>query len=224
MSKNIKLYHCPAYLFCNYELLEKNSNQIAKECNIIGNTILKWLRKFNIRIRTMSESKTGNKHHNWKENNSHYDYIHRLAHKVQSKPIDNKCQLCNKVKDKQGITKLVHSNKDHSYKLPINSNEWWWIHDSCHKKYDSPTTWTLERRKEHSENHPMKKPEVVEKWKETRWSPERRKEQSEWMKENNPMKKPEVIEKANKTKRKSRKIKSKIKKNKNQLFYWLKPN
>lgn len=36
----------------------------------------------------------------------------------------------------KGITKLVHSNKDHSYRLPINPDDWQWIHHSCHMKYD----------------------------------------------------------------------------------------
>jgi len=62
--------------------------------------------------------------------------IHRRAHKVDPKPIDNICQLCGKVADKDGKTKLIHSNKDHSYKLPINPNEWQWIHESCHRKFD----------------------------------------------------------------------------------------
>ena len=64
---------------------------------------------------------------------------------------DGKCAICNQVANKKGITKLVHSNKDHSYRLPINPDEWWWIHQSCHLGYDKETTWTPERRKKQSE-------------------------------------------------------------------------
>ncbi len=142
---------CRGYLFCLYELLEKNSNQIAKECGVYGSIILKQLRKFNIRIRTYSEVKTGKKnpmydrtgwrsplyYSAWKEDDIGLEAIHYRAHKIDPKPKDGKCAICNQVADKKGITKLVHSNKDHSYRLPINPDEWWWIHDSCHKSYDA---------------------------------------------------------------------------------------
>ncbi len=231
MNNKTKLYQCPAYLFCNYELLEKSTPQIAEECEVGSEAIRRWLIKFNIRIRTLSEAKigkknpnygrTGYKHPNygktgvnatmygvhrygekapnWKGDDIRYLAIHRRAHKIDPKPKDGKCKICNQVADKEGKTKLVHSNKDHSYRLPINPDEWWWIHYSCHKGYD--------------------------------WTPEKRKEQSERFKkmnkENNPMKRPEVIEKAQKTKAKNRANKS-IKPvnpeviNSSQVSYWLK--
>jgi len=83
-----------------------------------------------------SKAMKGNKNSNWDKNGLHYDYIHKRAHKVDPKPEDGICELCGKVKDENGKTKLVHSNKDHSYRLPINPDEWWWIHKSCHEKYD----------------------------------------------------------------------------------------
>ena len=61
MSNETKLYQCRCYLFCMYELLDKNSNQIAKECRVGATTILRWLRKFNIRIKTNIEIRIGEK-------------------------------------------------------------------------------------------------------------------------------------------------------------------
>lgn len=45
-----------------YELLELSTTQIAKECDAIQSTIWCWLKKFNIKRRTISESKKGKKH------------------------------------------------------------------------------------------------------------------------------------------------------------------
>jgi len=45
MNDKNKLYRCPVYLFCNYELLEKTMLQIAKECNVDAHTIGDWLRR-----------------------------------------------------------------------------------------------------------------------------------------------------------------------------------
>ena len=125
-DKKTKLYHCPVYLFSNYELLGLSSVQMGKECGVGSNIIRYWLKKFNIRIRFP----------NWKENNLTIQTIHRRAYNVQPKPVDGKCCLCNKVKDKYGYIKLVHSNKNHTYRMPINPDEWWWIHKSCHEEYD----------------------------------------------------------------------------------------
>jgi len=57
-----KQYKCRAYLFCMYELLELSTTQIAKECEVVQSTIWCWLKKFNIKRRTISESKKGEKH------------------------------------------------------------------------------------------------------------------------------------------------------------------
>jgi len=80
--------------------------------------------------------KFGKEHNRYKYNNIGYDAIHIRAHKADPKPEDGICELCGKVEDKFGKTKLIHSNKDHSYKLPINPDEWWWIHQSCHMKHE----------------------------------------------------------------------------------------
>jgi len=195
-----------------YVLLELSSLKIAKECGVYSTTIIRKLRKFNIRIRTFSEAlsgkknpnfgRIGKKHPMYKENNIRYSAIHNRAHKVDPKPVDGKCAMCHQVADKKDKTKLIHSNKDHSYRLPINPDEWWWIHESCHKEYDLPET-----------KEKMKKA----------WTPERKKEQSDRIKElnkkNNPMKRPEVIEKAKKTREKNRNNKSeKIKKSKENKY------
>ena len=186
----IKQYRCRGYLFCMYELLELSSIQIGKECDTNGNTILRWLRKFNIRVRTKSEAqtgdkapmygrtgvnapmygKTGNKHPTWKGNdvkNLTIAAIHKRLRKTKPKPTDGKCEICNKVKDKYGKTRLELSNiKDHQYTL--NPDDYQYAHRSCHNKYDAKTSWTPKRRKELSENNPMKRPKVVAKMLETK--------------------------------------------------------
>ncbi len=221
MSDKIKLYKCRGYLFCIYELLEKSTTQIAKEYKVHRHTILYWLRKFNIKRRTIREARSGK---SWKDDIG-YHTIHKRAHKVDLKPVDGKCAICNKIADKKGITKLVHSNKDHTYRLPINPEEWWWIHKSCHEKYDAPETkekqkkvWTPEKRKEQADRARERNKKY--------WTPDKRKKYSE----NNPMKRPGVIAKMLKTKRKNRanKIKEtskskkpKPRKDKGQVSYWL---
>lgn len=180
MVNEIKQYRCRGYLFCMYELLEKSTPKIAKECGVVQSIIYKWLRKFNIRTRTNSEAQTGEKNPmygkmsgkdnpmygtdktgeknpmygkhwseeskdkmrgknnpNWKEDgNISVNAIHKRIAKTKPKPSDGKCKICHKVKDKYGKTKLVLSNlKDHHYTL--NPDEYQWIHESCHRKYDA---------------------------------------------------------------------------------------
>lgn len=95
----------------------------------------------------MSDKKKGKNHpfygkfgkeaSNYKHNNVKYSQIHGRAYRVDPKPKDGICAYCGKVTDKNSKTKLEHSNKDHSYRLPINPDDWQWVHRSCHKKYDS---------------------------------------------------------------------------------------
>ena len=81
--------------------------------------------------------KFGVNHPSYKYNDIGYAQIHIRAHKADPPPVDGICAYCHKVKDKFRHIKLVHSNKNHSYKLPINPDEWQWIHQSCHMKYDN---------------------------------------------------------------------------------------
>jgi len=138
---NISQYKCRGYLFSSYNLLEMSAIEIGKENKVSYNTIYNWLKKFNIQIRTPKEhqiitqnkpeikakksksnkgknnpnyGKFGDKHHNWKGNNIGFGQIHLRAHRIDPKPEDEKCEICGKVADKKGITKLIHSNKDHS--------------------------------------------------------------------------------------------------------------
>jgi len=127
-----KVYKCPAYLFCNYVLLEMTSPEIGKECGVHLTTILNWLKKFNIRIRTISEVTTGDKHPRWKGDDiKDINIIHKRVRDIKPKPKDGKCEFCNKVKCKYGKTKLVLSNiKGHNYTL--NPDDYQWVHHSCH--------------------------------------------------------------------------------------------
>ncbi len=92
--------------------------------------------------------KRGKDNPNWDKNGLHYNYTHLKAHEDDPKPEDGICAYCHNVADKKGITKLVHSNKDHSYRLPINPDEWQWIHHSCHMKYDSENKVFIKKLKE----------------------------------------------------------------------------
>ncbi|KKM88183.1 hypothetical protein LCGC14_1261250 [marine sediment metagenome] len=75
MNQKIKLYRCRGYLFCNYELLKLSITIIAKKCDVAKSTIWVWLRKFNIRIRTISEAKKGKNHPNYgKTGEKHPNY------------------------------------------------------------------------------------------------------------------------------------------------------
>lgn len=78
----------------------------------------------------------GEEHPSYKYDDIGYLMIHLRAHEADPPPKDGICAYCHKVKDKYGKSKLEHSNKDHSYRLPINPDEWWWIHHNCHIKYD----------------------------------------------------------------------------------------
>jgi len=88
----------------------------------------------------------GEKNLNWKYNDISVSRIHMRAHKIDPKPKDRICELCEKIIDDKGITKLEHSNKDHSYRMPINPDEWQWIHHSCHIKYDYENNWGLYKK------------------------------------------------------------------------------
>ena len=92
MNQKIKLYQCRGYLFCNYELLELSIPIIAKECDAVQSTIWRWLRKFNIRIRTISEAtkgknnpnygKTGEKHQIY---GKHWTWSEKSKDKIRGK-------------------------------------------------------------------------------------------------------------------------------------------
>ena len=86
-------------------------------------------RKFTVgRRKKISERK--------KDENIRYGMIHDRAHEADPKPENGICEYCHKVRNENGKNKLVHSNKDHSYNLPIVPDEWQWVHRSCHVKYD----------------------------------------------------------------------------------------
>ena len=55
-------YQNKEWLENQYITLRKSMYEIGKECNVNHNTILYWLRKFSIKIRTKSEARKG-KHH-----------------------------------------------------------------------------------------------------------------------------------------------------------------
>ena len=133
-----KTWHKPGFR----EKMKKAQNTPeAKEKHKIA-TIKQWQDpKFRKRMSGKNHpmygrDRSGEKGPAWKYDKVGYLAIHIRAHKIDPKPKDGICAYCHKVSDKKGITKLIHSNKDHSYNLPIVPDEWQWIHHSCHDKYD----------------------------------------------------------------------------------------
>lgn len=57
-----KLYKCRGYLFCLYELCKMTLHEIAKELEVSHGTIYKWLKRFDISIRSISEAQKGREH------------------------------------------------------------------------------------------------------------------------------------------------------------------
>ena len=121
-----KFFEFEGYKYCKFRILsyitlKKSSHQMAKECEVCNVTILNWLRKFNIRARTISEALIGEKAPKWKGNdvkNLSYNAIHKRIEKIKPKPKDGKCEICHEVIDKYGYTKLCLSNiKDQNYTL-----------------------------------------------------------------------------------------------------------
>ncbi len=61
--------------------------------------------------------------------------IHKRVRKLKPLPVDGKCKICNKISDKEGITKLHLSNiKNHQYTL--NPDDYQYAHRCCHMSND----------------------------------------------------------------------------------------
>ncbi len=82
----------------------------------------------------LAKVRTGENASNWKGDDvKNVTAIHRRILKL--KPKNDRCDICNKVADKKGKTKLELSNiKNHRYTL--NPDDYQWVHISCHRKYD----------------------------------------------------------------------------------------
>ncbi|KKL51778.1 hypothetical protein LCGC14_2292090 [marine sediment metagenome] len=145
------LYTNKQWLYNHYIILKKSSNQIAKEFYNItdSSTILNWLRKFKIPIRSISKShkishnkleyiakRSGKNNHMWKEwENLSYEQKHRRK-RNELKEMDifepENCPDCSK---KPRIKKYIHlMNLDHKYL--DNTLDYYYMCIWCHKIYD----------------------------------------------------------------------------------------
>lgn len=142
----MKKYKNKYWLYDQYIIQKKSTTEIAKEINCSSGTIWRWLKKFGIKIRTISESQKGRKitwggkisntmkgKHLGKENSNwrEWDKIskeqkHARMRKKIPKP--EQCINCGKRR------KLLIANKDHKYTENIEG--WMWLCYPCHEKYD----------------------------------------------------------------------------------------
>ncbi len=251
MNKKTKLYHCPAYLFCNYELLELSTYKIAEECGAVHSTILKWLKKFNIKRRTRSEAikgkknpmygRTGDKHPMYgrtgkdapmygRTGDKHPMYgmtgeksPHWKGYDVKNLSVNRIHKRINKIKPVDGKCKYCHQVADLKGRTKLELSN---IKDHQYTLNPDDYQWAHKSCHKSYDWTPERKKEQSEKARK-QWTPERKKEQSEMMKKNPPMKNPKVVKKWKKTMGKNRANKS-IKAinpeviNSRQLIYWLK--
>jgi len=75
-------------------------------------------------------------HPNWKGDKAKHRSIHQWIKKHKPKPEDGKCELCDKVYDKKGVSELELSTIDHSKKLTHDIEACRYAHRSCHIQYD----------------------------------------------------------------------------------------
>lgn len=122
----------------------KSSREIAKELSCGQSTILRWLKRFNIKIRNTSESMIGRKlseetkrkmkqsahrgekSHMWKGDDVKYAALHDWIRTY--KPKSETCEICGRKK------KLDLSNISGEYKRDINDFQW--LCRSCHWEKD----------------------------------------------------------------------------------------
>lgn len=78
-----KLYKDRDWLFDQYWNKENSQREIAENAECSRETIITWMKKFNISVRSPSETGKGNKHHSWKGGrykNRGYFYILKPDH------------------------------------------------------------------------------------------------------------------------------------------------
>lgn len=122
---NHKKYMNKKWLHDQYINQKKSIPKIPKICNCGTTTIWRWLKKFNIQRRTLSEVKKGNKYA-WIGNIVKYNGLHMWINNHKEKT--GICTICNEYK------KTEWSNIDHKYER--NLDNYWELCRSCHKLYD----------------------------------------------------------------------------------------
>lgn len=139
-----------------YINLRKSSIQIAKEQNVSSPTILQRLKKFGIKIRTLSEARRGKeswnkgkklseehkrklseakigkyigeKHPNWKGDNIKYGQLHARIRKSKEKL--KHCEKCGREKKLQ--LSFNHSLGNYTF----NTEDYEWLCSECHMGKD----------------------------------------------------------------------------------------
>lgn len=102
----------------------------------IKRKISKTLKGHEVSLETkkkISEAQMGEKNNLWKGNGAGYDALHQWIRNHKQKP--DLCEICGKEESTTGNKRLVISNKNHKYNRN-NFEDWQWVHDLCHRKYD----------------------------------------------------------------------------------------
>lgn len=143
-----KLYQNKDWLYDQYWIKEKSSEEIAEQFNLTRQGIIFWLKKFKIKRRTTSNAQKlalkkgrakihgfnikpyapkGSKSHNWKGNNASYGSIHSHIRRLKGDP--TKCEKCGK-KDSRIELSFNHSLGDYTR----NPEDYKYLCSSCHIK------------------------------------------------------------------------------------------
>lgn len=112
------------FLIREYVVNQKSCKQIGKEFNLSPYVLWKNLSRLKL-IRTLSQSKTGNKNNMWKEK-PQYGAMHDYIKWYKSKP--KFCMHCHKNK------RLDLANKDHKYSRDFK--DYIFLCRSCHMIFD----------------------------------------------------------------------------------------
>ena len=121
-----KLPNNKDYFVENYINLDKTVRQIAKENNVSPNTVMARLWKFDIRIKSKSEQKKGQKNLLWKGNDVGYTGLHQWV--TRNKTKSEFCEHCQ-IKKSYDL-----ANISGKYKRDINDFKW--LCRKCHREYD----------------------------------------------------------------------------------------
>lgn len=162
----IKHYQCRGYLYIIYEIIKKSRNEIAKECNVSGPTILTWMIKYNIPRRTISQAlkgriiteewknkisktKTGipSELHPWFGRKHSKETIEKLSGENNCRWRGNDAgykaihQWVRKYKPKTDNCEFCGKNKklvlsSKTHKYTRNLDEYLWLCNTCHRNFD----------------------------------------------------------------------------------------
>lgn len=126
LKRKLKLPDEKEFYYNEYITLRKSTNQIARELNCFGGSVREKLIKFNIPIRSLSESQLGKMNSNWVGDKIKFTGLHEWVRRHKPKPLV--CEIC---KDRPPRDL---ANISQEYKRDINDFEW--LCRSCHMNKD----------------------------------------------------------------------------------------